>query len=57
MSAELEQEHEMHASIEFSSRIVCEMVQEDDYTSWRDYKKHWSAWWASSERGKDRLYG
>lgn len=57
LSAELQQEHEMHASVELSSRIVCETVQEDDYTSWRDYKKHWSARWASSEHGIDRLYG
>ena len=34
LSAELVQEHEMHAAFEPSSRIVGEMVQEDDYTSW-----------------------
>jgi len=33
LSAELVQEHEMHAAFEPSSRIVGEMVQEDDYTS------------------------
>ena len=27
LSTELEQKHEMHASVEFSSRIVCEMFK------------------------------